>query len=147
MLLLLFQRHYVHTKLISGGQTAWQSRMTGPFFFYCKGEKWTLKCWWMDMRLEISSFFNMLHRNEHNEILVGRLLGSNYPKNWKDERITLSLGKVVRSGMGPYKFKFILYVLFMKSGSGSSPILQDLCSCKTWRTHSGSWKYILSHYQ
>ena len=34
MLLLLFQRHYVHNKLISDGQTAWQSRMTEPYFFF-----------------------------------------------------------------------------------------------------------------
>lgn len=91
----------------------------------------------MDLRLEISSFFNILYRNGHNEILVGRLLGSNYTKNWKNERITLSLGKVVKSGTGRYKSNFILYVPLMKSGSGSSPVLQDLCSCKTWRTHRG----------
>jgi len=64
----------------------------------------------MDLRLEISSFFNILYRNGHNEILVERLLGSSYPKNGKDERVTLSLGEVVKSGTGPHKFNFILYV-------------------------------------
>jgi len=65
----------------------------------------------MEMRLEISSCFNTLYRNGHNEILVGRLLRSNYTKNREDERMTLSLGKVVRTGKGPYKFNFILYIL------------------------------------
>jgi hypothetical protein len=63
---------------------------------------------------------------------------ANYPKNRKDESITLSLGEVVRSGTESYKFNVILYVLLMKSCSASSPILQDLYSYKTWQTHRGS---------
>jgi hypothetical protein len=34
-------------------------------------------------RLEISSFFNILYRNGHNEIFVERLLGSKLPKESK----------------------------------------------------------------
>jgi hypothetical protein len=133
MLFLLFQRHYVHTKLTDGGQTAWQSHVPESYYLLQgrKADPEVLMKMYGHKRLEISSFFNILYLNGKNEILVGRLLGSNYPKNRKDERITLSLGKVVRSGTGPYKFNFILYVLLMKCGYGSSPILQDLCSCKT----------------